>query len=185
MSAAPVDAAQLDAFAERGRRRAAAAAELERRMLADRARRRRRTDRALGPGASPGSSAVDAEETLARADLAALLRQITRSRAQAERVLELLGEALEIAHLDAADQRLHLGIQTDERCVHVTVVQRYVAWAFGGSRRGFGLILDDATVRARAIARARMGRELQGRKRERGSPHAEGDPRAPRRGAAR
>lgn len=69
-------------------------------------------------------------------------------------MLELLGEALAVAGLDADDQRLHLGIQAAERCLHVTVVQRYVAWAFGGSRRGFGLILDDAMVRARAIMRA-------------------------------
>lgn len=95
------------------------------------------------------------------ADLAETLRRATRSRPQAERVLELLAEALDIAGLPLDDPRLHLRFDPRARALHVTINQRYVAWAFAkvrsGRRSGFGLILDDPEVAWRVARDARLG----------------------------
>ena len=72
------------------------------------------------------------------------LQKLTFSREEALRTLVLLAEALHVSGLDVDDERLHLGFFSSRKRIHVTVVQRYVAWLDHNS--AFGFMLDDASL---------------------------------------
>lgn len=89
---------------------------------------------------------IPASDTLAeRNELVAHVRKLTRSRAEADRVLTLLARALSIADLPVDDARLHLNFGKEAICVVIN--QRYVAWcSYERRTEQFGFILDDSEL---------------------------------------
>jgi len=95
--------------------------------------------------------AEDGDDLETRSLLVSHLRKLFRSQAEAERVLELLGKALDVAALPAEDQRLHVGFGAAP--LFVTIGQRYVIWCspeHGGII--IGLLLDDGDLAQRAAS---------------------------------
>lgn len=91
--------------------------------------------------------ALGGDETDERKALSAKIRKFTGSRAEAERVLDLLAEVLRVAGLERDDPRLHLNYTDD---VGVFIGQRAVAWC----KKGLScFILDDVDLAKKTARR--------------------------------
>lgn len=98
-------------------------------------------DESSGPSRSSHRAPIEPRDWK---DLVTQLRRLTKSPAQAEQVLKLLAQALEISGLGVGDQRLHLNF--GRRPMSITIVQRYVAWCDTEGHPEFGFILTDSEL---------------------------------------
>mgnify|MGYP006283446973 FL=1 len=92
-----------------------------------------------GMGHTPPANQAELREE--RTELVAQIKALAASRAEADTVLGLLAEALDVAGLPLDDGRLHLNFGKNPICVNIN--QRYVAWCSVERRiHQFGFILN-------------------------------------------
>lgn len=105
--------------------------------------------------ASPGRARRAVPSEVAAEDLEELSRRLsslTRSRAEARQLLEMLRGALQTADLAPDDDRLHLNFSRPRR-LSISIGQRHVAWCRAKAKiREFGMMLDDFDLAERTAA---------------------------------